>query len=224
VNQDIGQWLLELLPGLVVSLELSAVLLAIGLPAAILLALGLGSRTKALRVCTQVVVEIAKGMPSLVLIYVIYFGLPQVGVDLGAFISASVALAISFAGYACDSFKAGFDAVQAGQVEAAHALGLGHTTTFLRVVLPQALKVALPPVIGWAIVYFQATSLAFAIAVPELLARAYQLATTNFQYFSVIFLAALIYAAICIPLSLVAEHMFTRNRTRTRRRRSAVVT
>lgn len=217
MNNDVGLWLLDLLPGLLVSLELTAVLLAMGLPAAILLAVGLRNRLRLVRVITQTIVEIAKGMPSLVLIYVLYFGLPQLGADLGAFMSAAAALAISFAGYACDSFKAGFDAVPAGQVEAAHALGLNHLTTFRQVVLPQALKVALPPVIGWSIVYFQATSLAFAIAVPELLARAYQLATTNFQYFSVISLAALIYAAICIPLSLAAEHLFTRDRTRRRR-------
>jgi polar amino acid transport system permease protein len=217
MNPDIGEWLLDLLPGLLVSLELTAVLLAFGLPAAVLLALGLRSRSRLIRGVIQAVVEIAKGMPALVLIYVLYFGLPQVGIDLGAFLSAAAALAISFAGYACDSFKAGFDAVPRGQLEAAHALGLGRLTTFRRVVLPQALKVSLPPVIGWSIVYFQATSLAFAIAVPELLARAYQLATTNFQYFSVIALAALIYAAICIPLSLTAEHLFTRARTRRRR-------
>lgn len=209
-----GQWFLDLLPGLAISLQLTATFLLLGLPLAVVLALGARTPNRVVRGVFQAIIEIARGMPSLVLVYLVYFGLPQVGADLGAFFSAALALAISFAGYASDSFKAGFDAVPKGQREAADALGLPRGTAFWRVVVPQALKVTLPPLIGWAIVYFQATSLAYAIAVPELLARAYSLATTNFQYFSLIGLAALIYAAICIPVSLLSEHLFRSKRRR----------
>lgn len=210
-------WFLDLLPGLVISLQLTAAFLVIGLPLAVLLAMGGRAPNKVVRGVFQTVIEVARGMPALVLVYLVYFGLPQIGADLGAFFSAALALAISFAGYASDSFKAGFDAVPVGQREAANALGLPRATAFWRVILPQALKVTLPPLIGWSIVFFQATSLAYAIAVPELLARAYSLATTNFQYFSLIGLAALIYAAICIPVSLLSEHMFrSKKRRKTR--------
>lgn len=206
------RWLWDLMPGLFVSLQLALCLLVLGLPLSVLLAVGMRLNNRVVRGVAQAIAEVARGMPALVLVYLIYFGLPQIGADLGAFLSAAVALAISFAGYASDSFKAGFDAVPRGQSEAAHALGLGRGTTFWRVILPQAIKVTLPPLLGWSIVYFQATSLAYAIAVPELLARAYLLATTNFQYFSLIGLAAVVYAAVCIPAALLAESLFSRTR------------
>src|SRR5690606_33557332 len=119
--------------------------------------------------------------------------------------------------YACDSFRAGFDAVPVGQREGSAALGLARHHGFLHVVLPQAIKIALPPLIGWTVVYFQATSLAYAISVPELIASAYREATANFQYFSLIGLAALMYLVICVPMSMFSERLFT-GRRRPRRR------
>jgi polar amino acid transport system permease protein len=211
-----NEWFLTLLPGLGVSLALTGTFLLVGLPLAVVLAVGLGAHNRLLRTIAQTAVEIFKGMPALVMVYLVYFGTPQIGVDISAFLAAAVALAISFAGYACDSFRAGFDAVPIGQREGANALGLGRGHAFVYVVLPQALKIALPPLIGWTVVYFQATSLAYAISVPELLARAYQEATTNFQYFSLIGLAALMYLMICVPLSLLSEHLFTPRRRRRR--------
>jgi polar amino acid transport system permease protein len=210
-------WILTLLPGLGVSLGLTATFLAIGLPLSILFALGQGAPTLIVRTVTQTAVEVAKGMPALVLVYLVYFGMPQLDVDISAFMAAAVALAISFAGYACDSFRAGFDAVPRGQREGAAALGLARHHGFVHVVLPQALKIALPPLIGWTVVYFQATSLAYAISVPELLASAYREATTNFQYFSLIGLAALLYLVICVPMSMISERLVT-GRRRPRRR------
>lgn len=206
------EWILALLPGLGVSLALTVTFLSIGLPLSILLALGQGAPTVLVRTLTQTAVEVAKGMPALVMVYLVYFGTPQIGVDLSAFMSAAIALAISFAGYACDSFRAGFDAVPRGQREGAAALGLARHYGFVHVVLPQALKIALPPLIGWAVVYFQATSLAYAISVPELLASAYREATANFQYFSMIGLAALLYLAICVPMSMLSERLVTGRR------------
>jgi len=213
----IVDWILTLLPGLGVSLALTGTFLVMGLPLAVLLALGQGAPTLLVRSITQTAVEIAKGMPALVLVYLVYFGMPQIDIDISAFFAAAVALAISFSGYACDSFRAGFDAVPRGQREGAAALGLARHHGFLHVVLPQALKIALPPLIGWTVVYFQATSLAYAISVPELLASAYREATTNFQYFSLIGLAALMYLVICVPMSMLSERLVSGRRRPVRR-------
>lgn len=210
-------WIATLLPGLGISLGLTGSFLLIGLPLSIAYALGLGARSLVLRTVTQTAVEVSKGMPALVLVYLVYFGMPQLGVDISAFLAAAAALAISFSGYACDSFRAGLDAVPAGQREGAAALGLARHHGFIHVALPQAIKIALPPLIGWTVVYFQATSLAYAISVPELLASAYREATTNFQYFSLIGLAALMYLAICVPMSMLSEHLLTDRRHPRRR-------
>lgn len=199
--------LADLLPGLALSLQLTAAMLAMGLPLGLLMAVALSQKRKYISVPALALVEIGRGIPALVLLYMIYFGLPQTGISLDAFLSAGVGLAISFASYTSEVFRAGLAAVPHGQQEAGHALGLPRTVTFLRVLLPQALKIVVPPLLGWAIIYFQATSLAFALAVPELMSRAYVLATTNFQYLNMLALAAALYAIISIPLSLLSEHM-----------------
>jgi polar amino acid transport system permease protein len=206
-NDTWFQWLLDLLPGLGVSLQLTAALLAIGLPLGLLLALGLTRKGKIVRGLTLGVVEFARGLPALILLYLVYFGLPQLHMTLSAFLSAAVALGFSFAGYVSDVFRSGLESVPVGQREAASALGLTPATGFFRVILPQAVRIVVPPLLGWSISYFQATSLAFAIAVPELMSRAYVLATTNFEYLGVLSLAAVLYAVISIPLSYLVEHL-----------------
>jgi polar amino acid transport system permease protein len=136
--------------------------------------------------------------------------------ELDAFLSASIALGVSFAAYSCAAIRAGLDAVPNGQREAARALGLHAGDELFRVILPQAVRMVTPPLLGWAIIYFQATSLAFAIAVPELLSRAYTLAVQNFQYFTLLGLAAVIYAAVSIPASLFADYLANRRHARAR--------
>ena len=198
---SIPEWLQTLLPGLWTSVQLTLALLAMGLPLGLLLAVGLSGGPRPVRLVTLVAVEVGRGIPALVLIYLVYFGLPQAGLTLGAFAAGSLALAVSFGAYTSEVFSAGLAAVPQGQLEAARSLGLAPAKTFRLVVLPQAIRIVTPPLLGWAIVYFQATSLCFAIAVPELLSRAYTLATTTFQYLGILTLAAALYAVVCIPSS-----------------------
>jgi polar amino acid transport system permease protein len=213
---SIPEWLQTLLPGLWTSVLLTLALLAMGMPLGLLLAVGLSSRRlRLVRLLTLACVEIGRGVPALVLIYLVYFGLPEAGLTIGAFAAGSVALAVSFGAYTSEVFRAGLAAVPSGQLEAARSLGLAPAKTFRLVVLPQAIRIVTPPLLGWAIVYFQATSLCFAIAVPELLSRAYTLATTTFQYLGILTLAAALYAVVCIPSSrLIARVERRRERAR----------
>jgi polar amino acid transport system permease protein len=205
-----GQYLSDLLPGLLVSVELTAGALLLGFPLGIILAVGLLQQRLVLRLPALAVVEAGRGFPVLVILYLLYFGLPQIDITLTAKTAAIVGLAISFGAYTSDVFRAGLLAVPVGQTEAGLALGLSRSTLFMRVLLPQAVKIVIPPLLGWSIVYFQASSLAYALAVPELMSRAYVLATANFQYLYMIGLAAVLYGAISIPLSLISERMSVR--------------
>jgi polar amino acid transport system permease protein len=198
----ISQWwdaLPKLLAGLRVSAELLVATVIIGSPLAVALALAQGSRLAPVRWLSFVIVEIGRGIPSLVLLYLIYFGLPQSGILLEAFVAAAIALGLNFAAYTSAVFRSGLDAVPVGQSEAAQALGLSPRVEFLRIILPQAARIVTPPMLGWVIVYFQATSMAFAIAVPELMSSAYSVASSTFQYMSIFVLAGLLYAAFSIP-------------------------
>ncbi|MCA4134810.1 amino acid ABC transporter permease [Arthrobacter sp. M4] len=210
-NDNWTKLFLDLLPGLGVSLQLTAGLLAIGLPLGLLLAVGISSKDKIVRYPAVAVVEVGRGVPALVLLYLVYFGLPQTGITLDAMPAAMIGLGVSFAAYTSEVFRAGIQSVPQGQTEAGKALGMSGGVIFGKVVMPQALKIVVPPLLGWAVIYFQATSLAFALAVPELLSRAYVLATTNFQYLNMLSLAAMLYAGVAIPLTVLAEHSSRRD-------------
>jgi polar amino acid transport system permease protein len=215
--ESLAQWpelLTVLLPGLWVSVRLTVVLVVIGTAMAISLALMLRSRQRLVRYIGITITEIGRGMPALVLVYLVYFGLPDIGVNPPAFLAAAVALGINFGAYTTDVFSSGFDAVPVGQVEAANALGLGPVVTFFRVVLPQAIRIVTPAFLGWVIVYFQTTSLAFAIAVPELMSAAYTQASATFEYLNTLLLAGLLYAVIAIPGSQLVAALERSQETR----------
>lgn len=198
ITEALG-YLPDLLPGVGTSFLLLIVLVAIGSPVAFILAMGLGSRLDPVRWLSMSIVEIARGMPALILLYLVYFGLPNAGLNLSAFLAAAVTLAINFAGYSSETIRAGLNAIPQGQYEAASALALGRLAVLRFVTLPQSLRVITPPMLSWIILYFQTTSIGFAIAVPELMSQAYSIAAANYQYLAIFILVGLIYAIISIP-------------------------
>lgn len=205
----------DLLGGLGVSLQLTLVTLLIGLPAGLLLALGAGSRNKVLRMITITVIEIGRGTPALVVLQLFYFGLPSAGMTLTSFVAASLALAFTTAAYTSEILRGGLQAVPGGEVEAAHALGMARRDILRFVVIPQGVGIAIPPLMGFAIMVFQATSLAYTIAMPELMSQAYSIGSITFRYLSILTLAGLMYALITIPassLSNFVEHRLARHR------------
>jgi polar amino acid transport system permease protein len=190
-----------LLPGLWVSLELTFASLAIGLPLGLILALIVRSPRTSMRIVGLIIVEAGRGTPALMLLYLAYFGLPQVHVTLPQFAAASLALGASAAAYSSEIFRAGLQAIPRGQREAARAVGLGPWEELRLVVLPQAVRLVIPPVLGYAIIVFQGTSLAFVIGMPELLSVGYSIGTITFEMLSVLLLVGLLYASITIPAS-----------------------
>jgi polar amino acid transport system permease protein len=197
----------ELLDGLVVSLRVTVVALLLGLPLGIVLALLVSAATPLIRGPAVVLVEIGRGPPTLVIIYLAYFGLPLIGLTFPAEVCAIVALAFNTGAYTSEIFRGGMLAVPPGQREAAQALGLTRAYQLRDVELPQAIRVAIPPVVGFSITVFQASSLCFVIAVPELLSRAYNIGTVNFDYLTPLLLAAALYAAVSIPGSRLANRL-----------------
>lgn len=192
-------FLAKALPGLLVSLQVTIGVVTIGVTLGMTLALGMVNANKIVHVAALTTVEICRGIPALVMLYIVYFGLPQFEVIIDAIPSASVALGISMGGFLADVFRAGLLAVPLGQREAASALGLSRTTAFFRVILPQTVRIVTPPVLGYVISYFQATALAYTIAVPELMSRSYTVAADNFRFLEALTMAGILYALLCIP-------------------------
>lgn len=192
-------WMPSLLGGLWLSIQLAAGSFALGSVLGVALALLMRSRLKAVRWSAVVIVELGRGTPALVVLYLVYFGLPDLGASLPRFLSAVVALGITVAAYTSEMFRAGLSAVPEGQGEASAALGMSAWDSLTRVVGPQALRVALPSVAGYAIINFQTTALAYTIALPELLSRAYSIGSSTFRYLEVLALAGFLYLVITIP-------------------------
>ncbi|GAA1244740.1 polar amino acid transport system permease protein [Microbacterium phyllosphaerae] len=210
---DIVDYLPTLGEGLVVSLQLTALSVVFGYALGLVFALGVTSVRPWLRWPALVVVEIGRGIPALVVLYIVYFGLPALGVLFENFVAAVLGLTFTAAAYSSEVFRAGIQSVPRGQVEASSALGLPRLTSFVRIVLPQGMRSAIPALMGLAIMSFQATSLAYSISVNELMSRAYQMSNITFEYLTVYLITGLIYAAIAVPatwLSVFVEHRLDR--------------
>ncbi len=198
----------DLLPGLWVTIQLTVLSLLFGLPIGITLAVGASSPLRWVRWPVIAVVEIGRGAPALILLYVVYYGLPQLGVLLSSFPAAVLSIALTTGAYSSEVFRAGLQSVPRGQREASRALGLSSWNEFRLVVLPQAVRIVIPPLIGLSIIVFQGTSLAYAVSVPELLARAYNAGNITYQFMPPLTLAGAMYAIV----SLVGVALLTLRR------------
>ncbi|HVK25387.1 MAG TPA: amino acid ABC transporter permease [Actinokineospora sp.] len=200
----------DLLQGLGVSAQLIGIALAIGLPLGLVLAMFANSRTAIVRSSIVVLVEIGRGVPALVMLQILYFGLPSSGITLDALIAGGLALGLTTAAYSSEIIRGGLQAVPFGEIEAAQAMAMSRAHILRYIVVPQGLRICLPPLLGFCIAMFQATSLAYTISVPELLGSAYSIGSSTFRYLSILVLAGLFYAAITVPASLLVNSMESR--------------
>lgn len=195
---------LRQLPGLAVSVELTVSSSAIGLVLGFFGGVLLRHRSRWVRYPTIGVVEVLRGFPALLMLYVVYYGLPQIEIVLSSTVSAICAFALTIAGFTAEIFRAAIASIAPGQLEAAKALGLKPFATTRFVVLPHVLRVAIPPLIGIIVIAFQGTSLAISIGVTELTGIAFQYGQVNFTMLSEIAVAAALYL-ICTSLLIWLE-------------------
>jgi polar amino acid transport system permease protein len=164
----------------------------------------------------MVYIDIFRAMPMLVILILVYYALPFLGVRFSSWTSAILAFSLVMGAYSAEVFRAGIEGVPRGQFEAAAALGLPFLLTLHRVVLPQAMRSIIPPVTGNCVSMFKDTSLASTVALPELLNEATNSQALNANP-SPLILAAMIYVVILWPmvrLVSVLEHRLKANRAR----------
>jgi len=210
---NLADYFPQLGQGLLVSLQLTVISVVAGYAIGLAFALGVASRNPWLRWPALVLVEVGRSIPALVVLYIVYYGLPSIGILLDSFPAAAAGLTFTVAAYSSEMFRAGIRSVPKGQTEAALALGLSRRSVFGRVVLPQGLRSAIPPLMGLAIQSFQGTSLAYSISVNELMSQAYQISAVTFQYLGVYAITGLIYVVIAVPstwASVYVEHRLSR--------------
>ena len=145
-------------------------------------------------------VNLIRGIPIIVQLFYIYFVLPELGITLSAVQAAIIGLGIAYSAYQSENFRAGIEAIDHGQIEAAQSLGMGWVMMMRRVVLPQAVKIVLPPYGNTMIMMLKDSSQASTITVAELALKGQMLASSTFKYSTVFTLVALLYLVMSVPL------------------------
>jgi polar amino acid transport system permease protein len=152
------------------------------------------------------VINVIRGIPIIVLLFYLYFVMPEFGLTLTALQAAILGLGIAYSAYQAENFRAGIEAIDKGQIEAAQAIGMSWWQTMRRVVLPQAVKIVLPPYGNVMIMMLKDSSQASTITVAELALQGKLIASSTFKNTSVFTLVALMYLTMSIPLILLVRH------------------
>ncbi len=194
-----------LVQGLLLTLGLAAVALPLGIAAGLLVGLGCALGGRAVRAALIVWIDLFRAFPVLVLLILIFYGLPFLGVTLPAFAAGVLALVLNNSGYFGEIFRAGLASVARGQMEAALALGLTPLRAMWLVVLPQALRAVIAPLASNSLELVKATSIAALVALPELL-RSARVAQEQTYNPTPLMAAAVIYFVLLWPFAhLVAR-------------------
>jgi His/Glu/Gln/Arg/opine family amino acid ABC transporter permease subunit len=197
-------FLITLLGGWPETVTVAAGALIFALIFGLLVALMRISRWRALRYPAIAYMEIFRGTPALVQLFVIYFGLPDIGFEPSPFQAAIVGLGLNGAAYLSEVYRAGIESIHRGQMEAALSLGMTPARALQYIVLPQAIRTMLPPITNFAIVLLKDTALVFAVGVVEIMALARNLVTETLQSAAVYLIAGGIYLCVTIPMARLA--------------------
>lgn len=176
---------------------------AIGLIIAFFTALSRIFGNKLLRGLAQFYVSIFRGTPLLVQLFIIFYGLPTIGLTIAPLPSAVIGFSLNVGAYASEIIRAAILSIQKVQWEAAYSIGMTRSQALRRIILPQALRVSVPPLSNSFISLVKDTSLASLILVTEMFRRAQEIAAVNYEFLFVYCLAAIIYWVICFILTLI---------------------
>jgi His/Glu/Gln/Arg/opine family amino acid ABC transporter permease subunit len=165
------------------------------------------SRFGLFRVVAIIYIEIFRGTPALVQLFVIYFGFPDVGYQPSPFQAAIIGLGLNGAAYLSEIYRAGIESIHRGQMEAALSLGMTPMRAMRYIVLPQALRTMLPPITNFAIVLLKDTALVFVVGVVEIMALARMLVTETYQSAAVYLIVGAIYLCMTIPMGQLAARL-----------------
>lgn len=204
-----------LLPALRVTIPLTLLSFTFGLIIALATALVQIGKVSVLRHMARFYIWIIRGTPMIVQLFVVYFGLPGIGIVLNSFTSAVLVFSISVGAYCSETIRAAIESIPTGQMEAGLLSGMTFSQTMFHIIIPQALYTAFPPLSNSLIGLVKDTSLAYSVALVEVLATAQKIAARTYDYFWLYLEAGVIYLIICSVLTLIqrrAEKYMERRR------------
>ncbi len=195
------------------TIYVSFISMAIGLVLGLFLALARNADSPFLRWPARAYISFMRGTPMLVLLFIIYFGLPSIDIQFTAFQAAIIGFSLNSAAYIAEVNRSALNSVDRGQWEAATSLGLTYWRSLLGIVLPQAARIAIPPLTNIFLDLVKATSLAAVITVPELFQKTQIAGGRTFDTLTMYIVVACIYWPLCVVISIFQErleHHFSR--------------
>lgn len=202
---------LESLPfvlgGLPMTIAVSIFGMGIGLFLGFFLALMRNSKRIFFRIPARIYISFMRGTPILVFLFILYFGLPVIGIKLKAFTAAILGFGLNSAAYIAEVNRAAINSIDEGQWESAKALNLNYWTTVRKIIVPQATRIAIPPLTNIFMDLVKATSLAAVITVPELFQKTQIVVGRSFDAMTLYLLVAFIYWPICILIGVLQERL-----------------
>lgn len=196
-----------LVGALKITLPLTAISFALGLLLGLATALARLSRRRVLDLPARFYVSAIRGTPLLVQLFIVFYGLPELGIDLPRFVAAVLALSLNVGGYAAEIIRASILGVPRGQFEAATTIGMDYRTSLRRIVLPQAARIAVPPLSNTLLSLVKDTSLVAVVLLTDLFRVAQNAAAVSGQFMALYLLAAVYYWVICWVLSQVQQRI-----------------
>ena len=198
--KNAAEFLPILLKGAVVTVEVTVLSFLLSSILGLGFALMKLSRVRAVSTLGSSIVNLIRGLPIIVQLFYIYFVLPDIGIHLTAFQAGVIGLGIAYSAYQAENFRAGIEAVDPGQREAAQAMGMRAPLIMRRVILPQAFRIALPPYGNTLVMMLKDSSLVSTITVAEMTRAGQLIASSTFQNMTVYTLVALLYLLMSLPL------------------------
>ena len=196
---------LYLLQATLWTVVLTALAFGLGSLAGFLVMLARTARTRWIRAVSMIYVDVIQGTPLLIVLFLIYFGLAVVGIELPALLAAAISLMIYCSAFLGEIWRGCVQSVPRTQSEAAECLGLTRWQTLTDVILPQAMRIATPPTVGFLVQVLKNTSLASVVGFVELTRASQVINNSLFQPFLVFGIAGALYFALCYPLSRLSR-------------------
>jgi ectoine/hydroxyectoine ABC transporter permease protein EhuD len=202
-----------LLKGAILTVEITFCAMLLALVVGLFLGLGRISKNKFIYAGVTSYIEVIRGTPLLVQLFIIYYALPDYGIYLSPFLAGTVGLGMCYAAYVAEIYRSGIQAIPKGQTEAALSLGMRKRKAMRRIILPQAIKIILPTITNNFISMLKDSSLCSVITVVELMRRAQIIVASNFRTMEVYLLVAFIYFSMAYPLSIFVNKLELRLKT-----------
>jgi polar amino acid transport system permease protein len=205
----IARYLPDIVSGMAVTVEIAVLVVVAGIALGLALALIRSLRLRLVNLLIVVFVDMARALPPLVLVLIVYFGLPNVGIVLPSYVVLWLVLSLLLAAFAEEIFWAGILSVRKGQWDAARSTGLSHGQTLLHVVLPQAIRLTVAPLTNRAIAITKNTALGTVIGVPEILNQATTAESFSFNA-TPLMMGAIAYLILFVPVVIASRYVETR--------------